>query len=86
MSNKKLSKLQQEVYDVLVKRRGKDVALDDLHKAAYGEAKPPAWLNRRMQQRMGPLISRINEKLPCHKIVPGELKRTYRLVPTTKAK
>lgn len=89
MSSKKLSRLQQEVYNVLVKKKGKDVTIEDMHDAAYGATQPDlfaGWTSRQIQQRMGPLISRINAKLPRHKVVPGELKRTYRLVPTTKAK
>ena len=35
---------------------------------------------RTMQQRVGPIIMRINQKLPPdYRIVPGRLKQTYRL-------
>jgi hypothetical protein len=35
---------------------------------------------RSMQQRIGMFITRANARMEMHKIVPGELKRTYRLV------
>lgn len=34
---------------------------------------------RDMQTELGPLFARINEKLTKCRIVPGELKQTYRL-------
>jgi hypothetical protein len=34
---------------------------------------------RDMQQKLGPLISRINKHIAPQRIVPGERKRTYRL-------
>ena len=38
--------------------------------------------SRRMQQRVGGVVSRINKKLNGMRIVPGERKRTYRLIKT----
>lgn len=76
----KLSDLQQRVVDVLPPN--KDVAIVDIYSAAYPERMSGDLFEvavRDMQQQLGPLIARINEKLKRGKIVPGDLKQTYRL-------
>ena len=86
MSNKKLSSLQKRVYVYLSHVPGNDIDIRKLHDIAYSMKIPPQWTSRQLQQRMGPLISRINAKLEGEAIQPGELKRTYRLVTLPKAK
>lgn len=73
----RLSPKEAVLFDALVERTGKDVSMDELHRKLYGEGDNP----RVAQQRLGAVISRINvKKYKTHKIVPGELKRTYRIV------
>ena len=89
MSNKKLSPLQQKVHALLSKKPDSDVNINAMYVAAYGAGdfnRVSRWPSRQVQQRMGPLISRINAKLTGEAIKPGELKRTYRLVTLPKAK
>lgn len=76
-----LSALQQRVFDVLQAKPNKDVPIEDLYYTAYPISGAVHWTLsvRDMQQRMGPLFVRINDKLKRGRIVPGELKQTYRL-------
>lgn len=82
----KLTELQQKVFDLLDAKPNTDVALADLYNAVYGGGQPDLFppSNRDMQQKMGPLFSRINNKLKRGRIEPGLVKQTYRL--TTKKK
>ena len=88
-SLKPLSELQQRVHDVLAGTPDTDVAIYKLYETAYRTnvhriqngvlilgARP-----RTMQQRLGSVIARINEKLDGtrSRVVPGKLKQTYRL-------
>lgn len=76
-----LSSLQQRVFDVLQAKPNRDVPIEDLYYTAYpqlGEQRS-LWTVRDMQQQLGPLFVRINDKLKRGRIVPGELKQTYRL-------
>jgi len=86
---KPLSELQQRVYDVLDTPADTDVAIYKLYEAAY-QTNVHVVQNgvlllgvrtRVMQQRLGSVIARINEKLADEKarVVPGKLKQTYRL-------
>ncbi len=76
MSNK-LTELQQRVFNLLDTKPNTDVPLKTLYDEAY---EPDLFVSSRdMQQKMGPLFARINAKLKRGRIVPGELKRTYRL-------
>lgn len=82
-----LSELQQRVYDLLASPPDTDVAIYKLYEAAYKinihriqqgvlilGCEP-----RTMQQRLGSVIARINEKLETGRVVPGKVKQTYRL-------
>jgi len=78
----KLSRQERRLYEALCEAKG-DLSIELLHVALYD----PIDDTRRMQQRIGPVISRINEKLAASKrkserkmrIVTGEARRTYRL-------
>lgn len=67
-----------------------DVLIEDLFMSAYpgtaiermvGDDVLPLLTNRDMQQYLGPLFARMNTRLEEHnlKIIPGQLKQTYRL-------
>ena len=79
----RLSRQERRLYEALYETKG-DVSIDLLHAALYCDPVDDA---RRMQQRIGPVISRINDKLAAserksereRRIVPGEARRTYRL-------
>ncbi len=79
----KLSKQERALYSLLANSANKDVLIADVHCAIY----PSSHVHdgekltvRRMQQRIGSCISRINAKLPDGKrIVPGSVKQTYQL-------
>lgn len=71
----------------------KDVSIKNLYDALYLESDRTIRLSvSEMQNYIGAVVSRLNRKLLCHRplrvgqftmsecIVPGELKRTYRLV------
>lgn len=73
----KLSNLQKRVYDTLA--LDEDVKIADMHKAAYPASHTSDTEVRVMQQRLGSVIARINEKLTKTRIVPGRVKQTYRL-------
>lgn len=81
----KLSPIQQRVFDVLNASPNTDIGIPDLwglaypEKGAKGEAEAIGIAIRDMQQELGPLFARINVKLKRCRIVPGELKQTYRL-------
>lgn len=80
-----LTAMQQRLHDMLSRYR--DIPIYALYAALYDPDNQSA-LNikgtseerRREQQRVAAHISRINDKLDGLKIVPGELKRTYRVI------
>lgn len=83
---RELTPLQQRVF-VLFKKPNVDIPIRELFDAAYplycdwsepGEHRPYPSI-RSMQMGLGPLFSRINDKLTRGKIEPGHLKQTYRL-------
>ena len=84
---KPLSELQQRVYNLLVSPADADVPIYKLYEAAYQMnvhrvQKGILLLGvqpRTMQQRLGSAIARINEKLDKGRVVPGQVKQTYRL-------
>lgn len=87
-----LSDLQQRVYDVLAASPDADVPIYLLYEAAYRQNVHKVQQGvlllglrpRTMQQRLGPVVARINEKIaPSWRVEPGALKQTYRL--STKA-
>lgn len=80
-----LPALQEKLLRCLVANMNKDVKIDVLYAAVYGFDDKTTDI-REMQQRLGPHITRINRKLPTGTIVPGELKRTYRLGPKQRDK
>lgn len=59
-----------------------DAEIEDLFRATYENKASviTSYSNRAMQQRLGPIIARINRKLDGQRIVPGRMKRTYRLI------
>lgn len=71
----KLSPMQNKLYRLLMTRE--DVPIEKLYSAVYVNTEPKTM--RQMQQRIGPFIARINEKLDTDHIRPGDVKRTYRL-------
>lgn len=79
-----LSKLQKRVFDAL--EPDVDVRIADLHRAAYPVSHAEDTTVRTMQQRLGSVIARINEKLTNRRIVPGKVKQTYRLEKIARAK
>ena len=69
---------QEKLYNLLYKAFGKDVKIKDMYYALYGV--PDAYTSiRDMQQKLAPIISRVNKKMFGQEIKPGELKQTYRL-------
>lgn len=75
-----LSPHQQTVYDLLDRANG-DVSIRALYVALYGC--PGGRTVREMQQRLGPLLRRLNSKLSDRHISPGHLKQTYRMDPVS---
>lgn len=71
----KLTDMQLHVYEALLS--GRDTAISFLYGTLYGNTDAHTTT---MQQRIGAHVSRINRALPDHKIVPGNKRRTYRLV------
>jgi hypothetical protein len=67
---------QAALYDLL--KAGDDVAISDLRDSLGFAARDP----RMDQQYLSPLITRLNRRLKNQnqRVVPGRLKRTYRLV------
>ena len=74
---KKLPPAQGALLHVLVYRRGRDVPIRNLY-AKLENDNPP---HRYQQQRVGAILSKLNDKLAPHNLVvrPGEKRRTYRL-------
>jgi hypothetical protein len=72
----KLPARTQQLYDLLFGRG--EVLVTDIYAAMGG----PAEATYTQAQWLGPYITRLNRRLAKHgqKIVPGDLKRTYRLV------
>ena len=78
----KLSATQQRLYDAFKDKPDTDIAISVMYDATYrseGRLEALAFDVRYMQQRLGPIIQRLNKKLDGQRIVPGRLKRTYRL-------
>ena len=78
------SHVEQSLLRKLRARRG-DVAIRVLFCAAFGvDYRDAPTLSRNMQQRLGPYISDLNQKLEQtggERVVTGLMKRTYRLAP-----
>lgn len=73
----KLSKTQQKAFNIFdVRGMDVDVPIATIYRVLYGKHVDDV---RAMQQTLGPLIARINAKLKATKIVPGQLKQTYRI-------
>lgn len=87
----KLSPMEQRIYDVLSKKPNVDVPIYKIYEHVYEtnvHVMQSGTLilgmeNREMQQRLGPRIRRLNEKLAERKmeVQPGHVKRTYALRP-----
>jgi hypothetical protein len=84
-----LSPTQERIVTLLRQYAGQDVAIPRIYEAAYRvkvctELEDGRVMHslsvRYMQQRIGPFISKANKRLVGERIVPGELKKTYRLV------
>jgi len=72
---KELSQHQQKVLDAFDKN-DTDIDIATLYTRVYGD---PGHLSaREMQQKLGPTFKAINEKMDRPRLVPGEIKRTYR--------
>lgn len=83
MSNE-LSPLQERLYLRLVLAGfDTDVKIVDLYNAVYPDNMGMRLTNRYMQQRLGPVIARTNEKLEKERIQTGWNRRTYRLTRTS---
>lgn len=79
-----LSPYEQTLYDYLLAQGfERDTRIQTLYEYVHvlcaGSKRPSP---RVMQQRLGAIITRINRKLEGEKIVPGDVKRTYRLTRT----
>lgn len=74
---KALPPAQGALLHVLVYRRGRDVPIRNLY-AKLENDNPP---HRYQQQRVGAILSKLNDKLAPHNLVvrPGAKRRTYRL-------
>lgn len=82
---RKLSPRQSKVFN-LFDRFDKDVEIRRMYLAVFGNAgtSDPSFDTRTMQMKLGPWVQRINAKLEAGRLVPGELKQTYRLIRITK--
>lgn len=75
----KLSTFQKKAFNVFDTHGfDVDIQIKYLYETLYGTN---TLVNevRTMQQLLGPLFARINDKLERTKIVPGEIKQTYRI-------
>lgn len=63
---------------------GRDIGIVILYVRVYG-AIPTGMQTRQMQQKLAPTFHAINVKLKTGKILPGQLKRTYRYSSKKKA-
>lgn len=81
MSNN-LTSMQDRLYQLLLSRAATDATADTLILVCYDTVYPGCTrglYNRQMQQRLGPLIARVNRRLVGQRIEPGRMKNTYRL-------
>jgi len=78
MSSKPLSEREQNLFDLLLEREEKDVPIRRMFER-FTASSGNLYTRRRMQQRLGAVIARINAKLDAQRIIPGQLKGTYRL-------
>lgn len=77
-----LSEFQQKVYNLF--EPNVDRPIHWLYDKTYNANGASSTVRvRDMQQRLGPVFARINDKLVGQRIEPGMLKRTYRLSTTT---
>lgn len=77
-----LSEFQQKVYSLF--EPNVDRPIHWLYDKTYNSNGASSTVRvRDMQQRLGPVFARINDKLVGQRIEPGQLKRTYRLSITT---
>ena len=81
-ANLKLSRLERLLYAKVSSSCNSDVTIDELYSELHDDG--DAFTPRERQQRLGSVIARINRKLADvsddpSRIVPGEMKRTYRL-------
>lgn len=77
-----LTPLQYRVFVRLNENFGQDVYIAALYVAAYPDRpQDVATLTpRQMQQRLGAVIAKLNRRIqPSARVVPGNLKRTYRI-------
>lgn len=75
----KLSKFQRRAFKIFDdKGFDVDVPIKDVYEVLYGKNTLVAEV-RTMQQLLGPLFARINDKLIATHIIPGNLKQTYRI-------
>lgn len=74
-----MTRIQGMLYDRLCEVYGDDVLVSDLHDTVWPADKKRG--SREMQTRVGAHVSRINRLIAYRgqKIVPGDLKRSYRM-------
>lgn len=78
----KLGPVQERLYAVFKDRPNEDIAIAHMYAATYAVsfAELIEVSIRDMQQRLAPVIARLNGNLPPNnRVEPGQLKRTYRL-------
>ena len=89
---KPLTDRERRVFDLLNAEPNTDVEIYKLYEA-MSQSQVHLFQNgvlllgitpRTMQMRLGSVIARINEKLDKGKVVPGQMKQTYRLDTTAK--
>lgn len=81
------TEMQARVYKLLSEQMGRDITIEDLYMCAYPGSPIErragsgyvSLSNRDMQQYLGPLFSRMNQRLDKYGlcIQPGKLKQTY---------
>lgn len=81
-----LTDRETPVFTVLSKNPDADISIGTLYRVTFGKNdnlytryQDGRATRRDLQQKLGPIIARINEKLNGSRIVPGALKGTYRL-------
>ena len=93
MSSEKKKLAWRYLREYMFANKGADVSIEIMwhvikaHKPKAGNYTPPVNLLKRdgkiyryTQQYVGVYVSHLNARMDMHKIIPGELKRTYRLV------
>lgn len=75
-----LSPMQEKLYALFKGKEDKDILIKDMYYALYGTPTDALVTVRDMQQRLAPVLQRLNDKLVTQRIEPGLMKQTYRVV------